>query len=71
MARISPLPPPEEVFADWLLSLPHGADLEDAARDQISLIDRHMPFHPDVQRLRILLVAIAGGACWRRPVPNL
>lgn len=27
LARISPLPPPEEVFFDWLVSVPHGACL--------------------------------------------
>jgi hypothetical protein len=59
MAAVSPLPPPEEVFADWLMSVPHGADLAAAARRQIALIDRRMPFHPDVQCLRMLLVAVA------------
>ncbi|MGN6769625.1 MAG: hypothetical protein ACTHJQ_07250 [Rhizobiaceae bacterium] len=67
----SPLPPPEEVFADWLLSVPHGADLAAAARRQIALIDRRMPSHPDVQCLRMLLVAVAGDSGWRRPLRNL
>lgn len=71
MARISPLPPPDEVFADWLLSVPHGADLEAAARQQIALIDSHVPLHPDVQCLRTLLVAVAGSGCWPKPVSNL
>lgn len=61
MAGISPLPPPEEVFADWLLSLPHNADIEVAARQQIELIDKSANFHPDIQCLRMLLVAIADG----------
>ncbi|MGB3387300.1 MAG: hypothetical protein WBA88_04890 [Pseudaminobacter sp.] len=70
LARISPLPPPEEVFFDWLLSVPHDADIEKAARQQISLIDRRVRFHPDVARLRMLLVAVAGGD-WMKPVRNL
>lgn len=65
MARISPLPPPEEVFLDWLLSVPHGADLELAARRQIALIDATQSHHPDVECLRLLLVSVAGGAPWR------
>jgi hypothetical protein len=71
LRTVSPLPPPEEVFADWLLSVPHGADLEAAARKQIALIDRRMPFHPDVQCLRMLLVAVAGGDGWHVPARNL
>ncbi|MBN9066880.1 MAG: hypothetical protein J0H60_10555 [Rhizobiales bacterium] len=71
MARISPLPPPEEVFADWLLSLPHDADIEAAAKRQIELIDRRVAFHPDVQCLRMLLVAVAGDGYWHSPVRNL
>lgn len=71
LARISPLPPPEEVFADWLLSVPHGADLEAAARRQIALIDRHGSLHPGLQCLRLLLVAVAGDAGWQRPLHSL
>ena len=71
MRAVSPLPPPEEVFADWLMSVPHGADLAAAARRQIALIDRRMPFHPDVQCLRMLLVAVAGDGGWQRPLRNL
>jgi hypothetical protein len=68
MRAVSPLPPPEEVFADWLMSVPHGADIAAAARRQIALIDRRMPFHPDVQCLRMLLVAVAGDGSWsKRP----
>ena len=40
MRVISPPPPPEEVFIDWLMSVPHDADLEAAARCKIALIDR-------------------------------
>lgn len=71
MASVSPLPPPEEVFFDWLMALPHDACIETAARRQIALIDRHDLPHADVQRLRLLLVAVAGAACWSRPVSNL
>jgi hypothetical protein len=71
LRAISPLPPPEEVFADWLMSVPHDADLAAAARKQIALIDRRMPFHPDVQCLRMLLVAVAGDGSWRAPERNL
>ena len=71
MAAISPLPPPEEVFADWLLSVPHGADLRHAARRQIALIDRRRSLHPDVQVLRVLLAAVAGTGVWTPPVSNL
>lgn len=70
-ARISPLPPPEEVFADWLVSVPPDVDLVVAAREQVRLIDRGMPLHPDLLCLRALLVAVAGGVAWIGPVPNL
>lgn len=59
-ARVSPLPPPEEVFADWLLSVPHGADLAAAARRQVELIDDRGRSNPDIACLRMLLVAVAG-----------
>jgi hypothetical protein len=71
MASISPLPPPEEVFVDWLMSLPHGANIEVAAQRQIALIDRRTPLLPDLQCLRTLLVSVAGAAHWRTPVSNL
>lgn len=71
MRAISPLPPPEEVFIDWLMSLPHGESIEAAAQRQIALIDRRTSLHPDVQCLRTLLVAVAGTAYWRKPVSNL
>jgi hypothetical protein len=71
MRAITPLPPPEEVFADWLLSVPHGANLEAAARKQIALIDQRMSFHPDVQCLRMLLVSVAGDGIWQQPLRNL
>lgn len=59
-SRVSPLPPPDEVFADWLLSVPHGEDLAAAARRQVELIDDRGQSHPDVACLRMLLVAVAG-----------
>lgn len=71
MAAISPLPPPDEVFVDWLMSVPPGADLEAAARHQIALIDRRGQLHPDVQVLRTLLAAVAGRGGWSKPVSNL
>ena len=58
--RISPLPPPEEIFVDWLMSVPHGDCLEAAARYQIEMIDRRkspasrraMPAHALARRCR-------------------
>jgi hypothetical protein len=72
MAAISPLPPPEEVFIDWLMSVPPDDCLEAAARCQIEIIDRSAVFlHPDVRHLRTLLVAVAGDADWPRPISSL
>lgn len=71
MATISPLPPPEEVFADWLMSVPPGICLEIAAQRQIELIDRRGSLHPGVAVLRSLLAAVACSDDWPRPVPNL
>ncbi|MHA6642874.1 hypothetical protein [Mesorhizobium sp. A623] len=70
MAKISPPPPPEEVFADWLVALPHDACIEAAAAGEIARIDQRNLLHPGVQRLRTLLVAVAGKASWTRPVVN-
>jgi hypothetical protein len=67
---ISPLPSPETVFVDWLLWLPRDADLRAAAREQIALIDRRAPLHPDVQFLRTLLAAVADDCKWRQPFTN-
>lgn len=70
MAAISPLPPPDEVFVDWLLSVPANDCLEAAARYQIEIIDRSaVLLHPDVRHLRTLLVAVAGD--WTNPTSNL
>lgn len=72
VARVSPLPPPEEVFADWLLSVPHDDCMEAAARFQIELIDRSpAASHPDVRCLRLMLVAIAGDGVWQANDRNL
>lgn len=71
MRAISPLPPPEEVFIDWLMSVPHDADLEAAARRKIARIDRCGPLHPDVFRLRTLLAVIAGTGAWPKHIRNL
>lgn len=72
MAAISPLPPPEEVFVDWLLSVPAHDCLEAAARHQIEIIDRSaVALHPHVLQLRTLLVAVAGDGDWRKPIANL
>ncbi len=70
MAALSPLPPPEEVFVDWLLSVPHGTDLEGAARSQIELIDSRPQSHPAAQCLRTLLLAMAGGH-WHARAANI
>jgi hypothetical protein len=71
LAAVSPLPPPDEVFIDWLMAVPHNADIEQAARREVALIDRRTPLHPDVQCLRALLVAIAGEAPSSRSPPDL
>lgn len=65
------LPNPEDVFARWLLSVPPETDVEQSARDQIALIDRSNSRHRDVQVLRALLAAVAGGAEPRLPHSNL
>lgn len=64
-------PPPEDVFADWLMPVPHGADIEVAARGQIEIIDARFPLHAHVQCLRMLLVAVAGLGPWHERPSNL
>jgi len=71
IAALSPLPPPEEVFIDWLMSVPHDADLEVAAQRKIEVIDRRGTLHPDVLRLRTLLAVVAGTSAWPKQVHNL
>ncbi len=70
MATISPLPPPEEVFVDWLLSLPHDISIEAAARRQLAVMDRRALPNSDVQVLRTLLAAVAGRSHWSQPLFN-
>ena len=60
LAAVSPLPPPDEVFIDWLMALPHNADIEAAARREVALIDGRSLQHPDIECLRTLLAAVAG-----------
>jgi hypothetical protein len=62
------LPHPEEVFVNWLLSVPDGHELEASARTQIALIDQHASRHPDVQYLRRLLTVVAGDVDVCRPL---
>jgi hypothetical protein len=59
MAHISPLPPPEEVFLDWLMAVPAKDDLQLAAQAEIDRIDRRGLRHPDLDRLRMMLLAFA------------
>ena len=58
---ISPLPPPEQVFLDWLMWLPAEADVEAAARCEIARLDRRMPLAAEEERLRLLFQAVLGG----------
>lgn len=67
MVAISPLPPPEEVSADWLISVPPCISIEMAARRQIAAIDTRDLIHPDLQVLRTLMAAVAGRGAWSRP----
>lgn len=58
---VSPLPPPEQVFLDWLMWLPADADIEAAARREIARLDRRMPLADGAQRLRSLFQALLPG----------
>jgi|HubBroStandDraft_1064217.scaffolds.fasta_scaffold208757_2 hypothetical protein len=71
VAAVYPVPSPEKVFADWLRWVPHDANLCEAARAQIALIDRRASHHPDVQYLRTLLAFVARDCAWRKPFTNL
>ena len=69
LAKVSPLPPPDEVFADWLVSLQPNACLEAAARKQIEMIDRSsVALHLSIQHLRLLLLAVADDSDRKRQV---
>ena len=70
-AAASRLPAPEEVFVDWLLSLPPGASLATAARRQIALIDQSASAHPGLAGLRTLLLAVARDGSGAKPPMNL
>jgi hypothetical protein len=58
---VSPLPPPEQVFLDWLMWLPADADIEAAARREIARLDRRMPLAAGALRLRALFQALTAG----------
>jgi hypothetical protein len=58
---VSPsLPPPEQVFLDWLMWLPADADIEAAARREIARLDRRMPLAAEAEHLRMLFQAVLG-----------
>ncbi len=61
-AHISPLPPPEAVFLDWLMTVSTDRDIEAAARVEIDRIDRRGIAHPDLDKLRGLFLAFVGEA---------
>jgi hypothetical protein len=71
VAAARPLPSPEQAFAEWLLWVPPGADLRAVARAQVAAIDRRGSRHPNVQYLRTLLLAVAGGCTRRQTSTNL
>ena len=58
------LPSPEDVFIAWLLWLPDGVDLPEAALQEVARLDRRSALPPGAKRLRDLLLAVAR---WRRP----
>ena len=61
MAKTSSLPPPEDIFIAWILSVPDQGCVETAARAQIAIIDRSaVALDPNVIKLRTLLVAAIG-----------
>jgi hypothetical protein len=64
------LPAPEEVFVNWLLSVPPHVNLEMAAREKMVLIDQRAPHDPDAACLRTLLAAVANDCSWRKPILN-
>jgi len=64
------VPSPEKVFAAWVLSVPQEADLEEAAKQQIALIDRYASTDPEVYFLRTLLMAVSGDSHGHKPGQN-
>lgn len=59
------MPRPEDVFLNWIFSLPDGADLPRAARGEIDRIDRSGHPGPDVSKLRGLFEQASLGQSWR------
>ncbi len=55
------LPSPEDVFIAWLLWLPDGADLPEAALQEVARLDRRPALSPGAKRLRDLLLAVVRG----------
>ena len=55
------LPSPEDVFIAWLLWLPDGVDLQEAALREVARLDRRPALPPGAERLRDLLLAVARG----------
>ena len=51
----SPRTRPEDVFLLWLLQLPEGTDVAEAARKEIIRMDRNPPLSPKAARLRELM----------------
>lgn len=70
-ATVSPLPPPEEVFADWLMAVPHDADIAHAALLQVDLIDGSGIMHPDLDCLRLLMLSLAREVTPKRRIGGL
>lgn len=58
-SRLSAQVSPEDVFLLWLLRLPEGADIVEAARDEIARLDRLAPLPPGPARLRALMAEAA------------
>ena len=50
---------PEDVFLLWLLQLPEGVDVAEAARIEIARLDRAAPLSPGPARLRELMAEAA------------
>ena len=55
------LPSPEDVFIAWLLWLPDGVDLPEAALQEVARLDRRPALPPGAERLRDLLLAVVRG----------
>ena len=53
---------PEDVFLAWLLTLPSGADVAQAARREIARLDRAAPLDAGPERLRQLMMELVEAA---------